>query len=50
MTGVYAVVAGDRDSEIAALIEDELFIDSKMSDQDYLAGRFCYSLRNHLFQ
>ncbi|XP_067950671.1 phospholipase D1-like [Watersipora subatra] len=43
-------LAGDRDSEIAVLIQDEFFTDSKMSGQDFPAGKFCYSLRNHLFQ
>jgi len=44
------VLSGERDSEIAALIEDELFIDSRMSGEDYQAGKFCFSLRNNLFQ
>lgn len=46
----YLLATGERDSEIAALIEDELFIDSCMGGAEYQAGKFCFNLRNNLFR
>uniref|UniRef100_A0A915JJJ0 phospholipase D n=1 Tax=Romanomermis culicivorax TaxID=13658 RepID=A0A915JJJ0_ROMCU len=40
---------GDRDSEVALFVEDKEFVQSKMNGNDYLAGKFCSSLRRQLF-
>ncbi|GBC06968.1 hypothetical protein RclHR1_07170009 [Rhizophagus clarus] len=41
---------GDHDSEIAAVIEDKDYIDSKMAGNDWKAGRFSATLRRHIFK
>ncbi|KAG2183771.1 hypothetical protein INT43_006782 [Umbelopsis isabellina] len=41
---------GNRDSEIAMVIEDTDMVDSKMNGKEYKAGRFAYTLRTHLFK
>jgi len=41
---------GDHDSEIAAIIEDKNYIDSKMAGKDWKAGKFSATLRRHLFK
>lgn len=41
---------GDRDSEIAAVIEDPTPVDSYMAGQPYTASRFAASLRRQLFR
>lgn len=40
---------GDRDSEIAVLVEDNRFVESKMNGQFFLASKFAHSLRKNLF-
>lgn len=41
---------GDRDSEIAVLIEDEELVSSKMGGQPYIASKFALSLRLSLWR
>ncbi|CAO3596857.1 unnamed protein product [Absidia cylindrospora] len=41
---------GNRDSEIAVVIEDTDMVDSKMNEQPYQAARFALTLRMHLFK
>uniref|UniRef100_A0A1D1XTW8 phospholipase D n=1 Tax=Anthurium amnicola TaxID=1678845 RepID=A0A1D1XTW8_9ARAE len=41
---------GDHDSEIAAVIEDKDYINSKMNGNEWKAGRFSASLRRHIFK
>ncbi|GBB96811.1 hypothetical protein RclHR1_02840008 [Rhizophagus clarus] len=41
---------GDYDSEIAAVIEDKDYIDSKMAGKDWKAGKFAATLRRHIFK
>jgi len=41
---------GDRDSEIAVVIEDEDMIESIMNGQKYMASRFATTLRRELFR
>jgi len=41
---------GDHDSEIAAVIEDKDYIDSKMAGNDWKAGKFSATLRRHIFK
>ncbi|EXX54735.1 uncharacterized protein OCT59_028117 [Rhizophagus irregularis] len=41
---------GDFDSEIAAVIEDREYIDSKMAGKDWKAGKFAATLRRHIFK
>ncbi|SAL97159.1 hypothetical protein [Absidia glauca] len=41
---------GNRDSEIAVVIEDTDMVTSKMNGKEYLAGRFALTLRMHLFK
>jgi len=41
---------GDHDSEIAAVIEDKDYIDSKMGGNDWKAGKFSATLRRHIFK
>ena len=41
---------GDGDSEIAVVVEDEDFIDSRMNGHQYKAGRFAASLRRKLYR
>ncbi|RIA98130.1 hypothetical protein C1645_750674 [Glomus cerebriforme] len=41
---------GDHDSEIAAIIEDKDYIDSKMAGNDWKAGKFSATLRRHIFK
>eukprot|EP00047_Mylnosiga_fluctuans_P021411 m.104590 g.104590 ORF g.104590 m.104590 type:complete len:436 (-) comp8891_c0_seq3:137-1444(-) len=40
---------GDRDSEIAAILSDEAFVDSSMNGKPYKAGRVAQSLRMNLW-
>ncbi|KAL7071209.1 hypothetical protein ACQ4LE_009433 [Meloidogyne hapla] len=40
--------AGNRDSEVCLLITDHEFIDTKMNNQPYKAGKFAFSLRKRL--
>ena len=45
---------GDRDSEIAVLVEDDTedadIVISKMNGKPYRAGRFAYTMRTSLFR
>lgn len=41
---------GSRDSELALLVQDTQFVDSKMDGQSYKAGAFACSLRKSLFR
>ncbi|CAI2180328.1 1911_t:CDS:10 [Funneliformis geosporum] len=41
---------GDHDSEIAAVIEDKNYIDSKMVGKEWQAGKFAATLRRHIFK
>ncbi|RIA88621.1 hypothetical protein C1645_739257 [Glomus cerebriforme] len=41
---------GECDSEIAAVIEDKDYIDSKMAGKDWKAGKFAATLRRHIFK
>ncbi|RUS23930.1 hypothetical protein BC938DRAFT_474385 [Jimgerdemannia flammicorona] len=41
---------GDRDSEIAVIVEDQAPINSRMNGQPYQASRFAATLRRHLFK
>ena len=41
---------GDRDSEVAVMIEDLDFIDGKMNDVEYKMGKFAHSLRCDLLK
>ncbi|SAL95926.1 hypothetical protein [Absidia glauca] len=41
---------GNRDSEIAVVIEDTDLVDSQMNGQTYQAARFALTLRMHLFK
>lgn len=41
---------GNRDSEIAMVIEDTDLVPSKMNGQDHKAGRFAHTLRMQLFK
>lgn len=41
---------GDRDSEIAVLVEDTELVDSMMNDEPYKASKFIYDLRCHLWK
>ncbi|AMD19361.1 HBR460Cp [Eremothecium sinecaudum] len=41
---------GNRDSEVAALIRDTHLVKTKMNDEDYLAGRFPWELRQRLMR
>lgn len=41
---------GDRDSEIAVMIEDEALVPSKMGGQPYMASKFALSLRLDLWR
>ena len=41
---------GSRDSELALLVQDTQFVESKMDGQHYKAGAFACSLRKSLFR
>ncbi|KAI8886590.1 phospholipase D/nuclease [Backusella circina FSU 941] len=41
---------GDRDSEVALIVEDNDFIQSKMNNKPYQAGRFAATLRRQLWK
>ena len=41
---------GDRDSELAVLVEDTKFMPSRMNGEAYQAGWFASSLRKTLFR
>ncbi|CAG8595693.1 23438_t:CDS:2, partial [Dentiscutata erythropus] len=41
---------GDRDSEIAILVEDKQTVPSRMNGQKYEASKFAYTLRSNLFK
>ncbi len=41
---------GHRDSEIAALVEDEAKITSKMGDEEFMVSKFAHDLRCTLFK
>ena len=41
---------GKRDSEIAAVIKDEEFLDSTLNKQSVRVGRYAYSLRKKIFK
>ncbi|ORX95016.1 phospholipase D/nuclease [Basidiobolus meristosporus CBS 931.73] len=41
---------GNRDSEVALIIEDEEGVPSRMNGKEYLASKFAYTLRCHLFK
>ncbi|RNA09232.1 phospholipase D1 isoform X2 [Brachionus plicatilis] len=41
---------GKRDSEIAALIHDEEFIDSKLDNKNVKVGKYAYNLRSKIFK
>ncbi|CAB4483828.1 phospholipase D/nuclease [Rhizophagus irregularis] len=41
---------GDHDSEIAAVVEDKDYIDSKMAGNDWKAGKFAATLRRKIFK
>ncbi|KAG9294883.1 hypothetical protein G9A89_003223 [Geosiphon pyriformis] len=41
---------GNRDSEIAILIEDKLTVPTRMNGQSYEASKFAYTLRSNLFK
>ena len=41
---------GDRDSEVAVMIEDLNFLDGKMNDVEYKMGKFAHSLRCDLLK
>ena len=41
---------GKRDSEVAAVIHDEEFFDSKLNGQPYRAGKYACSLRKKIFK
>jgi phospholipase D1/2 len=41
---------GKRDSEIAAVIKDEEFLDSILNKQSVKVGRYAYSLRKKIFK
>ncbi|RUP33532.1 hypothetical protein BC936DRAFT_138556, partial [Jimgerdemannia flammicorona] len=41
---------GDRDSEIAVIVEDQTLIHSRMNGKPYQASRFAATLRRHLFK
>ncbi|KAI9253220.1 hypothetical protein BY458DRAFT_521986 [Sporodiniella umbellata] len=41
---------GNRDSEIAVIVEDEDFVESTMNGQPYKASRYALTLRNQLFR
>ena len=42
-------MSGDRDSEIAIVIEDTFKIKSKMNGHHYKASNFAYTLRKQLY-
>ncbi|KAK0115945.1 hypothetical protein ONS95_012987 [Cadophora gregata] len=41
---------GDRDSELAVVIEDSIMIDSQMNGEPFKAARFAASMRRNLFR
>ena len=41
---------GDRDSEVAVIIQDNDMVEGKMNGQPYQVGTFCHSLRCHLLK
>ena len=41
---------GKRDSELAAVIEDEEFIDSRLNGQNWQAGKYAFTLREKIFK
>ncbi|XBW37662.1 hypothetical protein QEN19_003243 [Hanseniaspora menglaensis] len=41
---------GDRDSEVAIVVRDTEFVNSKMDGKDYLAGRFAIEMRQRLMR
>ena len=41
---------GKRDSEVAALVTDEEFVDSVMNKSSYKAGKYALSLRQKIFK
>jgi len=41
---------GKRDSEIAAVIKDEEFLDSILNKKQVKVGRYAYSLRKKIFK
>jgi phospholipase D1/2 len=41
---------GKRDSEIAAVVKDEEFIDSVLNEQKVQVGKYAYSLRKKIFK
>ncbi|RIB19168.1 hypothetical protein C2G38_2182582 [Gigaspora rosea] len=41
---------GDHDSEIAAVVEDKHYIQSRMAGSTWQAGRFAATLRRHIFK
>ncbi|KAM0793016.1 hypothetical protein ACM66B_000508 [Microbotryomycetes sp. NB124-2] len=41
---------GDRDSEIAIVVEDTEMVESRMNEQPYMAAKFASSLRRQLFK
>ena len=41
---------GDRDSEIAVLVEDKLKFHVKFAGKDHMAGRFASNLRKTIFR
>src|SRR3569623_170856 len=41
--------AGDRDSELATVVEDRAKVKIKMDGKDFLAARFSFSLRKFLY-
>ncbi|CAG8471061.1 2865_t:CDS:10 [Scutellospora calospora] len=41
---------GDHDSEIAAIVEDKNYIESRMAGEKWQAGKFAATLRRHLFK
>ena len=43
-------MVGDRDSEVAVIIQDNDMMEGKMNGQPYQVGKFCHSLRCHLLK
>ena len=41
---------GKRDSEIAAVIKDEEFLDSKLNNEKVRVGRYAFTLRKKIFK
>jgi phospholipase D1/2 len=41
---------GDRDSELAAVVHDEEFIDSHLNSQTIKVGKYAFALRQKIFR